>query len=129
MRRMVDNNEKERLYDKLLLELRRGTLVLAVLNQLQRMQYGYSLKQELNDQGIDIKEGTLYPLLRRLESQGLLESEWQVIDDARPRRYYQISPAGAMILTNLTQEWRDLVAVMNRLLDPDDGVEKWKQTN
>ena len=126
---MADKNEKERLYDKLLLELRRGTLVLAVLNQLQRMQYGYSLKQELSELGIDINEGTLYPLLRRLESQGLLESEWQVIDNARPRRYYQISPAGATILTNLTQEWRDQVTVMNQLLDPDDGDEKWKQTN
>lgn len=123
---MVDNNQKEHLYHKLLLELRRGTLVLAVLNQLQRMQYGYSLKQELSDQGIDINEGTLYPLLRRLESQGLLESEWQVVDDARPRRYYQISPAGATILTNLTQEWRDLVTVMNRLLDPDNGDGQWK---
>ncbi|MCP4424450.1 MAG: PadR family transcriptional regulator [Chloroflexi bacterium] len=126
---MADNHEKERLYDKLLLELRRGTLVLAVLNQLQRMQYGYSLKQELSDQGIDINEGTLYPLLRRLESQGLLESEWQVVDDARPRRYYQINPTGATILTNLTQEWRDLVAVMNQALDPDNGDGKWKQTN
>ncbi len=115
MRRMAD--KKEQLYEKLLLELRRGTIALAVLNQLQRMQYGYSLKQELSKQGIDINEGTLYPLLRRLESQGLLVSEWQVIDDARPRRYYQISPAGATILTNLTQEWRDLVMVMNKALN------------
>ena len=114
---MAKKNEKEQLYDKFLLELRRGTMVLAVLNQLQRMQYGYSLKQELSDQGIDINEGTLYPLLRRLESQGLLVSEWQVIDDARPRRYYQISPTGATILINLTQEWHDLVAVMNQALD------------
>lgn len=121
---MAEKNEKEQLYDKLLLELRRGTLVLAVLNQLQRIQYGYSLKQELSDQGVDINEGTLYPLLRRLESQGLLESEWQVIDDARPRRYYQISPAGATILTNLTQEWHDLVMVMSRVLDPANGAKK-----
>jgi PadR family transcriptional regulator, regulatory protein PadR len=103
--------------------------MLAVLNQLQQMQYGYSLKQELSDQGVDINEGTLYPLLRRLESQGLLESEWQVVDDARPRRYYQISPTGAAILTNLTQEWRDLVSVMNRILDPENGDGKWKPTN
>lgn len=126
---MATNIEKEVLYDKFLLELRRGTLVLAVLNQLQRMQYGYSLKQELSDQGIDINEGTLYPLLRRLESQGLLESEWQVVDDTRPRRYYQISPMGATILTNLTQEWRDLVSVMNQILDPENGDGKWKPTN
>lgn len=121
MRRMAEKHDKEAVYEKLLLELRRGVLVLAVLSQLDTAEYGYSLKQELSDRGLDINEGTLYPLLRRLESQGLLESDWQVVDDARPRRYYRISPMGRTILSNLTEEWRSLVNVMNGLLLPAGG--------
>ena len=116
MRRMATNSEKEALYEKLLLELRRGVLMLAVLSQLQDEQYGYSLKQSLDEQGMEINEGTLYPLLRRLESQGLLESDWQVVDDTRPRRYYQMSQEGETVYANLTQEWQALVVVMNQLL-------------
>ena len=116
MRRMATNNEKEAMYEKLLLELRRGVLMLAVLSQLQDEQYGYSLKQSLDEQGMEINEGTLYPLLRRLESQGLLESDWQVVDDTRPRRYYKMSQEGEMVFANLTQEWQALVVVMNQLL-------------
>ena len=89
---------------------------LAVLSKLQDEQYGYSLKQSLDEQGMEINEGTLYPLLRRLESQGLLESDWQVVDDARPRRYYKMSQEGEMVFANLTQEWQALVVVMNQLL-------------
>lgn len=117
MHHMVNNNEKEELYDKLLLELRRGILMLAVLSQLKEEQYGYSLKQMLDEQGMEINEGTLYPLLRRLESQGLLESDWQVVDDTRPRRYYKMSQEGEMIFANLIQEWQALVVVMNQLLE------------
>jgi DNA-binding PadR family transcriptional regulator len=116
MCRMAKNNKKEALYEKLLLELRRGVLMLAVLSQLQDEQYGYSLKQSLDEQGLEINEGTLYPLLRRLESQGLLESDWQVVDDARPRRYYKMSQEGEMVFANLTQEWQALTVVMNQLL-------------
>lgn len=116
MRHMAKNSEKEALYEKLLLELRRGVLMLAVLSQLQDEQYGYSLKQSLDEQGMEINEGTLYPLLRRLESQGLLESDWLVVDDARPRRYYKMSEEGEMVYANLTQEWHALVVVMNHLL-------------
>ena len=118
---MVNNHDKEALYDKFLQELRRGILVLAVLSQLEEEQYGYSLKHSLQDKGLDINEGTLYPLLRRLESQGLLQSDWQVIDDTRPRRYYQISPEGETIFANLTQEWQALVVVMNHLLGTTVG--------
>ena len=113
---MVSNHNKEALYNKFLQELRRGILVLAVLSQLEEEQYGYSLKQSLQDKGLDINEGTLYPLLRRLESQGLLQSDWQVIDDVRPRRYYRISPDGETIFANLTQEWQALAVVMEHLL-------------
>lgn len=116
MRRMATNQEKESLYDKLLLELRRGVLMLAVLSQLQDEQYGYSLKQSLDERGMEINEGTLYPLLRRLESQGLLESDWQVVDDTRPRRYYKMSQDGATVYANLVQEWQALGVVMDQLL-------------
>jgi PadR family transcriptional regulator, regulatory protein PadR len=120
---MAMNQEKETMYEKLLLELRRGVLLLAVLSQLKEQQYGYSLKQSLDRRGMEINEGTLYPLLRRLESQGLLESDWQVVDDARPRRYYKMSQEGEMIFANLIQEWQALVGVMNQLLD--NGGNKW----
>ena len=113
---MATKNEKEATYDKLLLELRRGVLMLAVLSQLKEKQYGYSLKQSLDKQGMEINEGTLYPLLRRLESQGLLQSDWQVIDNARPRRYYTMSQEGEAIFANLTQEWQAIVVIMNQLL-------------
>ena len=121
MSRMVTKDEKEALYEKLLLELRRGVLMLAVLSQLKNEQYGYWLKQSLDEQGMEINEGTLYPLLRRLEEQGLLESDWQVVDDTRPRRYYKMSQQGETIFANLTQEWQAMVHMMNRLLGLTDG--------
>jgi len=127
MQRMATNHEKEAMYEKLLLELRRGVLMLAVLSQLKGEQYGYSLKQSLDELGMEINEGTLYPLLRRLESQGLLESDWQVVDDTRPRRYYKMSQEGETIFANLIQEWQSLVAVMNRLLGMTAGESKWTQ--
>lgn len=113
---MAKNSDKEALYDNLLQEIRRGVLVLAVLSQLQKPRYGYALKQRLSDRGLDINEGTLYPLLRRLEAQGLLESSWEVVDDARPRRYYNISPQGEMVHTNLAQEWENTIEVMSGLM-------------
>lgn len=79
------------------LELRRGALVLAVLSQLRQVQYGYSLRQALAARGMAIEEGTLYPLLRRLEGQGVLDSEWR-IEDGPPRRYYRLSDAGEALL-------------------------------
>lgn len=107
---------KEALYDNLAQELRRGALVLAVLSCLHTPQYGYSLKQTLSEKGLDIPEGTLYPLLRRLEKQELLTSDWQVVDDKRPRRYYQLSDTGEQILGYLTAEWQALADVINALL-------------
>jgi DNA-binding PadR family transcriptional regulator len=104
-------------HDKLMLELRRGILVLATLSQLHEAKYGYSLIQELDAQGLEIEQGTLYPLLRRLEEQGLLLSEWNV-EGSRPRRYYRLSPAGAKVLQSLSAEWYGLVDIMNELLKP-----------
>jgi DNA-binding PadR family transcriptional regulator len=99
----------------LILELRRGTLVLTVLSQLTEPQYGYSLKERLADKGLEIDQGTLYPLLRRLEKQGLLESEWSV-EGPRPRRYYVLNRAGAKVLHTLSAEWRALSDLLESLL-------------
>ncbi len=112
---MSEKEELATLHEKLVLELRRGILVLATLSQLGEAQYGYSLMRQLSANGLDIEQGTLYPLLRRLEEQGLLLSEWNV-EGSRPRRYYQLSPAGAEVLESLSREWIELIAVMDDLL-------------
>lgn len=104
--------------EKLVLELRRGVIVLAVLSRLQHEHYGYSLRQDLSDRGFEVNEGTLYPLLRRLESQGLLESRWDV-SESRPRRYYKTSKQGLVMLLDLKQEWKYLGIVMERVLADD----------
>lgn len=101
--------------NQLRLELRRGIVVLAVLSQMDTARYGYSLIQRLAEQGLDIEEGTLYPLLRRLEKQGLLESEWEV-SESHPRKYYRISPSGREVLTILSAAWFETVDVMHRIL-------------
>lgn len=103
---------------QLRLELRRGVVVLAVLSLMDTARYGYSLIQQLAEQGLDIEEGTLYPLLRRLEKQGLLESEWEV-GGARPRKYYRISSSGREVLATLSAEWSETVAVMRGILQGD----------
>jgi PadR family transcriptional regulator PadR len=88
-------------------ELRRGSLILAVLAQLRSEQYGYTLRKALAEHGMDIDEGTLYPLLRRLETQGLLVSEWRE-EDKRNKRFYVLSPEGKQILQQLLAEWRSI---------------------
>src|SRR5512139_2546529 len=87
-----------------ILEMRRGVIVLAVLSQCNQEQYGYSLMKSLAEKGLEIDQGTLYPLLRRLETQGLLSSSWR-LEDARPRRYYRISTEGQKLLPKLVREW------------------------
>lgn len=104
---------------QLRLELRRGLVVLAVLSQMDTARYGYSLIQQLAEQGLDVEEGTLYPLLRRLEKQGLLESEWEV-GGTRPRKYYRISALGRDVLAALRAEWFETVEVMQRILHGDN---------
>ena len=88
-------------------ELRRGSLILAVLAQLRSEQYGYTLRKALAEHGMDIDEGTLYPLLRRLETQRLLVSEWRE-EDKRKKRFYVLSPEGKQILQQLLAEWRSI---------------------
>jgi PadR family transcriptional regulator PadR len=102
--------------ENLILEMRRGVIVLAVLSQCNQEQYGYSLMKSLSEKGLDIDQGTLYPLLRRLETQGLLSSSWR-LEDARPRRYYLISQAGQEILPKLVEEWESMVRMMRHMLE------------
>lgn len=104
--------------EKLRLELRRGALPLAVLAQLREEHYGYSLRKALAAQGLDIDEGTLYPLIRRLAAQGLLLDEWRV-EERRKKRYYRLSPLGAQVLEILVDEWRALNASVDRILEKD----------
>ncbi|PSK97708.1 DNA-binding PadR family transcriptional regulator [Murinocardiopsis flavida] len=95
-------------------ELRRGTVVLACLALLERPQYGYALLETLNDAGVAVDGNTLYPLLRRLEKQGLLSSEWNT-EESRPRKFYRVSPEGSRVRTGLVREWQDLVDSIARL--------------
>jgi PadR family transcriptional regulator, regulatory protein PadR len=102
-------------FENLKLELRRGCLVLAVLAQLREEHYGYTLRKALADQGLEIDESTLYPLLRRLETQGLLASEWRE-EDKRNKRFYRLSKDGKLVFQQLLAEWHDMGASLNRIL-------------
>jgi len=103
------------LFENLRNELRRGSLVLAVLTQLRGEQYGYTLRKALAEHGMAIDEGTLYPLLRRLETQGLLVSEWRE-EEKRNKRFYRLSPEGKAILKQLLAEWKSIDASLNGIL-------------
>jgi PadR family transcriptional regulator PadR len=102
-------------FENLRLELRRGCLTLAVLIQLRSERYGYTLRKALADDGLEIDEGTLYPLLRRLESQGLLVSQWRE-EDKRNKRFYRLSPMGSEILEQLMSEWQSINASLGKIL-------------
>ncbi|BCB03619.1 PadR family transcriptional regulator [Bacillus sp. KH172YL63] len=115
---MSDVNE---IVDKLLQELRRGTITIGVLSQLFHPQYGYSLVSKLGDKGIDVEPGTLYPLLRRLEKQGLLQSEWDT-NETRPRKYYVLSDIGKEVYMTLEKEWEKIVKSMEVLMDRKGGI-------
>src|ERR1700685_608253 len=103
------------LLENLRLELRRGCLILAVLAQLKTEHYGYALRKTLADRGMEIDENTLYPLLRRLESQGLLVSQWRE-EDKRNKRFYRTSSDGQKLLKQLAAEWRSINASLNGIL-------------
>src|SRR5271167_1752971 len=103
-------------------ELRRGSLIVAVLAELRTEQYGYTLRKSLEERGISIDEGTLYPLLRRLETQGLLGSEWRE-QDKRNKRFYRLSPQGSVTLTELLLDWESLSASIRAILQqPKPGT-------
>jgi PadR family transcriptional regulator, regulatory protein PadR len=103
------------LFENLRMELRRGSLVLAVLAQLRSEQYGYTLRKALAERGMAIDEGTLYPLLRRLESQGLLVSQWRE-EDKRNKRFYLLSAEGRAILQQLLAEWKGIDSSLGEIL-------------
>jgi len=105
-------------FGKLELELRRGVVVLATLSQLRAPRYGYELRQALAERGMPIEEGTLYPLMRRLEAQGLLKSEWRT-ESGSPRRYYSLNADGRKLLKKLTESWQGMNDAMDRLLQED----------
>jgi PadR family transcriptional regulator PadR len=104
----TDTNSDER-FENLRQELRRGSLPLAVLAALRSEHYGYTLRKTLAEHGMAIDEGTLYPLLRRLETQGLLVSQWRE-EDKRNKRFYRLSPEGKLILKQLLVEWKSIHA-------------------
>jgi PadR family transcriptional regulator PadR len=106
---------QENLFENLRLELRRGCLTLAVLGQLRQEHYGYTLRKALAARGLAIDESTLYPLLRRLEAQGLLASEWRE-EEKRNKRFYRLNADGERILLQLLEEWRSLNATINAIL-------------
>jgi PadR family transcriptional regulator PadR len=105
----------ENLFENLRLELRRGCLTLAVLAQLRQEHYGYTLRKALAERGLEIEESTLYPLLRRLETQGLLASEWRE-EDKRNKRFYRLSGDGELIFAKLLQEWNEINASVDNIL-------------
>ena len=118
MFRMVDNPTGE-ILENLRSELRRGSLIVAVLAELRQEQYGYTLRKSLEENGISMDEGTLYPLLRRLESQGLLASEWRE-QDKRNKRFYRLSPPGELILTQLLLDWENLSQSLKAILQQSE---------
>lgn len=88
-------------------ELRRGTVVLACLGLLDEPRYGYALLETLEGVGVQVDGNTLYPLLRRLESQGLLVSEWDTAE-SRPRKFYRVTEAGRTVRDAMADEWAEL---------------------
>ena len=112
---MPHSQDNLNLFQNLCLELRRGSLILAVLACLRSEQYGYTLRKALADRGLDIEEGTLYPLLRRLEIQGLLLSEWREAEK-RNKRFYRLSADGKVTLKQLLVEWLSINASLNGML-------------
>ncbi len=112
---MANSTEVQNPLENLKLELRRGCLVLAVLAQLRVEHYGYTLRKTMSDRGMSIDESTLYPLLRRLESQGLLVSEWRE-EEKRNKRFYRLSEPGRATLDQLLTEWNAIASSLNKIL-------------
>ena len=125
---LQSDSVQNELFDSLRLELRRGCLVLAVLAQLREEHYGYTLRKALADHGLAIEESTLYPLLRRLETQGLLTSEWRE-EEKRNKRFYKLSGLGERLLDQLLAEWNGINDSLHRILRSHaSGVESQPET-
>jgi len=113
---VINLKDTDEMLDSLVMELRRGAVILGVLSRLFESQYGYSLVQDLEAKGFAIEPGTLYPLLRRLEKQGLLESSWDT-SESRPRRYYRLSSRGKEVYKKLCAEWQELNEKITLLIE------------
>ena len=111
------------LFESLRMELRRGSLTLGVLARLREERYGYTLRQALAEDGLEMEESTLYPLLRRLEAQGLLVSEWRE-EDKRKKRFYRLSADGLVMLDRLLKEWRAISASLEKIIELE-GRTSW----
>ena len=109
----MENEKMEGLIRKNIQELRRGGIVIAVLGMLPEKKYGYQLLREMDEAGFSISSDTLYPLLRRLEEQETIDSEW-IIDSSRPRKYYSINDNGRYLLQELEKEWEN---INNRIME------------
>ena len=108
-------DDKDIILANQILELRRGTLVLIVLNQLTEPVYGYSLIQELSARGVTVESNTLYHLLRRLQKQGLVFCQWENTDN-KPRKYYMRNVKGTYVYEELKKQWSEMADRVNRLL-------------
>lgn len=108
--------EKETIVKNLRQELRKGTLVIAVLSELNTKHYGYSLVEKLKDDGMEIDQNTLYPLLRRLHTNGLLDATWEMVEP-RPRKYYSLSPLGKEVIIELKEDIKNSFKVITKLLE------------
>jgi DNA-binding PadR family transcriptional regulator len=107
------------LLDNMINELKRGTQIMIVLHALKDMQYGYSLLQVLNDKNVNIEAGTLYPLLRRLDQQGLIDSIWDT-SESRPRKYYKLNEEGTQILETLKKAWKEMITDVNQSISEEE---------
>lgn len=111
--------EYEEILSSLTLELRRGTIVLSALSLLAEPKYGYALVQSLEEKGVPIDGGTLYPLLRRLEKQDILKSEWETTG-AKPRKYYVRTEFGSRVYAALCSQWNSMKESMEQLISEGD---------
>lgn len=112
-------NELDDIVQSLTQELRRGTIVISVLSQLEGQQYGYTLVKNMEDKGVKVDTNTLYPLLRRLEKQNILVSEWET-DGNKPRKYYKRTAFGDEVYNKLIQQWQEMTECMQKLLKKED---------
>ena len=104
-------------------ELRRGAIMLCVLSQLKSPRYGYALVESLEQSGVTIEAGTLYPLLRRLEKQGVLISEWETTGP-KPRKYYLMSETGKQVFGMLCKDWADMQSTINTMIQEGESNEQ-----
>jgi PadR family transcriptional regulator, regulatory protein PadR len=115
-------SETDELLNSIVLEMRRGVVILGVLSRLAESEYGYSLVQTLEQENFPVEPGTLYPLLRRLEKQGLLDSSWDTSEN-RPRKYYRLSDKGRKIYKDLIVEWQKISGSIAALVNGERGME------